>query len=290
MAELTLLNSLKLTKETKRIVSASFKEKLRDLPEDGWQRVYTILMKWCKFLGIKEVPDQEDMKMILFFMKKNYGDLTLDEIVNAFNLAVAHKLNVDPNHYQNFSPLYVSGILNAYKEYKTSHWGQYAIKRDEYEGKLLAQKNIPSAQDLKKDRIKSLLAIWDDFKSGEEEEVSWQAHVYYDLLIEANLINMSKDEKNKILIKAKTLLKEEKRRDVKNEFSLKSVIQEIDSHTATTPTLIVINRCKLLATQKLFENFIADGLDLREKLNLISDDRFEINQERESESSVVEKV
>ena len=119
--KLTLLNSLKLSKETKTIVNAMFQEKLKDLPEGGWQKVYTILLKWCKFLGIKEVPDKEDMKMILFFMKKEFGDLTLDEVVNAFNLGVARKLDIDPNHYQNFSPLYVGGILNAYKEYKKSH-------------------------------------------------------------------------------------------------------------------------------------------------------------------------
>jgi hypothetical protein len=287
---LTLLNSLKLTPQTKQIISASFKEKLKDLPENGWQRVYTILMKWCKFLGIKEVPDQEDMKMILFFMKKNYGELTLDEIVNAFNLAVAHKLNVDPNHYQNFSPLYVSGILNAYKEYKTTHWSEYNIKLDEHESKLLTEKNKPSEEELKILRIKSLLAIWDDFKSDDEEEVAWQVHAYYDLLTEANLIVLSDDEKREILITAKRLLKQENQRDVKNEFSRKQIIDEINKHTAKTPAIIVINRCKLIATQKLFENLVVDGLDLRDKLSLIKDDRFEINGERGLESSVMEEI
>ena len=247
-------------------------------------------MKWCKFLGIKEVPDQEDMKMILFFMKKNYGELTLDEIVNAFNLAVAHKLNVDPNHYQNFSPLYVSGILNAYKEYKTTHWSEYNIKLDEHESKLLTEKNKPSEEELKILRIKSLLAIWDDFKSDDEEEVAWQVHAYYDLLTEANLIVLSDDEKREILITAKRLLKKEKQRDVKNEFSRKQIIDEINNHTAKTPAIIVLNRCKLIATQKLFENLVADGLDLRDKLSLIKNDRFEINGERELESSVVGEI
>ena len=287
---MTLLNSLKLSQQTKKIISASFKEKLKDLPENGWQRVYTILMKWCKFLGIKEVPDQEDMKMILFFMKKNYGELTLDEIVNAFNLAVAHKLNVDPNHYQNFSPLYVSGILNAYKEYKTTHWSEYNIKLDEHEAKLLTENNKPSEEELKILKIKSLLAIWDDFKSGDDEEVAWQVHAYYDLLTEANLIVLSDDEKKEILITAKRLLKKEKQRDVKNEFSRKQIIDEINKHTAKIPAIIVLNRCKLIATQKLFENLVADGLDLRDKLSLIKDDRFEINGERELESSVVGEI
>lgn len=287
---LTLLNSLNLTDETKAIVSATFKDKLRDLPESGWHSVYTILMKWCKFLGIKEVPDQEDMKMNLFFMKKNFGELTLDEIINAFNLAVAHKLNVDPNHYQNFSPLYISGILKAYKEYKMTHWSNYTLKLDAHENKLLEKTNKPSDEDLEALRLKSLLSIWDDFKSGEEEEVSWQAHVYYDVLTDSKLINLSAKEKKEILIQAKKLLKEESNRDVNNEFSRKQIIDEINKHTATNPVIKVINRCKLLATQKLFENLVAKGLDLREKLNLTTNDRLENKGERGIESDIVEKV
>jgi hypothetical protein len=287
---LTLLNSLNLTKETRGIVSAAFKDKLRDLPESGWQSVYTILMKWCKFLGIKEVPDQEDMKMNLFFMKKNFGELTLDEIVNAFNLAVARKLNVDPNHYQNFSPLYISGILTAYKEYKSTHWGKYTQERDAHEAKLIAQTTKPSDEELESMRLNSLLSIWEDFKSGEDEEVGWQVHIYYDILTDAKLIDLSNDEKKKILRDAKKLLKEESNRDVKNEFSRKKIIEEINKHTAKSPVLKVINRCKLLATQQLFENLVANGLDLREKLNLNKDDRFETKGERGLESPVVEKV
>ena len=42
----------------------------------------------------------------------------------------------------------------------------------------------------------------------------------------------------------------------------------------------MLNRCKLLSTQRLFEKLISDGLDLREKLNLTEDDRFEATRKR----------
>ena len=287
---MTLLNSLKLSKETKTIVNAMFQEKLKDLPENGWQKVYTILLKWCKFLGIKEVPDREDMKMILFFMKKEFGDLTLDEVVNAFNLGVARKLDIDPNHYQNFSPLYVGGILNAYKEYKKSHVGEYLEKSRAHEEKILSERNKPTEEELNQSRLDSLLSIWDDFKNGEEEEVSWQAYVYYDILVDANLVDFSSEEKKEILLQAKKLCKQDAHRDVKNEFTRKRILDEINKHTAKTPNDRVINRCKLLATQQLFENLIREGLDLRDKLNLTEDDRLEIAAERGDEDSPMEEV
>ena len=155
---------------------------------------------------------------------------------------------------------------------------------------MLEKTNKPSDEDLEALRLKSLLSIWDDFKSGEEEEVSWQAHVYYDVLTDAKLINLSAKEKKEILIQAKKLLKEESNRDVNNEFSRKQIIDEINKHTATNPVIKVINRCKLLATQKLFENLVAKGLDLREKLNLTTNDRLENKGERGIKSDIVEKV
>ena len=101
---MTLINSLNLTKESKEIVTASFDTKIVDLDKSGFQSIYIVLLKWCKFLGIKEAPDREDMEMILMFIKKHFGDLTGTEVSTAFGLAVAKKLDVDPNHYQNFSP------------------------------------------------------------------------------------------------------------------------------------------------------------------------------------------
>ena len=63
------------------------------------------------------MPQAEEIKMMVFFIKQQFGELTLSELTNAFNLAIGRKLDIDPNHYQNFSALYVGGILNAYKEY-----------------------------------------------------------------------------------------------------------------------------------------------------------------------------
>jgi hypothetical protein len=171
-----------------------------------------------------------------------------------------------------------------------THWSNYTLKLDAHENKLLEQINKPSDEDLEALRLKSLLSIWDDFKSGEDEEVSWQAHVYYDILIDSKLIHLSDKEKKNILLKAKKLLKEESNRDVNNEFSRKQIIDEINKHSAKTPVIKVINRCKLLAIQNLFENLVAKGLDLREKLNLTTNDRLENTGERGIESNIVEKV
>jgi len=273
---LTLINSLNLTKESKEVITASFDTKIVDLDKQGFQSIYLVLLKWCKFLGIKEAPDREEMTMILMFIKKHFGDLTGTEVSTAFGLAVAKKLDVDPNHYQNFSPLYVGGILDAYKQYRGSHITQYRDKLMAHEEQLKMEANKPSAEELATMRMDALLKIWDDFKEAEDEEVSWQVHVYYDILVDAGLMDMDSETKKDILERAKKLCKREAERQVSNEFKRNRVINEINQHSASSPSQKVLNRCKLLASQRLFEKLISEGLDLREKLNLTEHDRPEI--------------
>lgn len=286
----TLLNSLKLTKETKTIVKATFSDKIRDLGEEGWHKVYVVLLKWCKFLGIKEAPDKEEMTLILFFIKQHFAEFTLDEIVNAFNLAVARKLNIDPNHYQNFSSLYVGGILNAYKEHRGKHIVSYRQEVERVEMEAEQEKNKPSAEELEEMRMTALLTIWENFRDGDEEEVEWQVHAYYDILTDAGLITLDKEQKKDILQRAKSICKQEALSQVKNEFTRKRIIKAITEHSSKSPEERVLNKCKLLATQDLFEKLVREELDLGELLDAKEDDRPEITRERGHESSPVEQI
>ena len=285
-----ILNLLTLPKETKIIVNASFQTKIKEMTEDGFRQIHIILLKWGKFLGIKDMPNAEEIKMIVFFIKQNFGDLTLDEITNAFNLAIARKLSVDPNHYQNFSALYIGGILDAYKEYKISHIQLFRQKEMEEQERVLAEKNKPSKEELKEMRLNSLLTIWENYKTGEEEEVEWQVTAYYDILTDAGLITLSNDEKKDIAERAKAICLDEVQNSKKNPFQIQRFVKEITGHSPKTPSQKVVTRCKLLATQMYFDNLIRDGLDLREQLNLTEDDRFTPTAERGGESQVVEEV
>lgn len=287
---MTLVNSLKLRKETKEIVSATFDTKIVNLNEDGFETIYMILLRWCKFLGIKEAPEQEEMMMILMFIKKNFGEMTGSELSNAFNLAVARKLDVDPNHYQNFSPLYVGGILTAYKDYRGQHITQYRDKLREKEEAIASEAKKPSKEELQAMRLDSLLKIWDEFKEAEDDEVSWQVHVYYDLMADAGLFaDVAIDEKQEITGLAKASLKQEAQK-ISQEFKRNRIIEEIDQHSAQNRSEKVLNRCKMIMTQRLFEKLVSQGLDLREKLNLNGDDRFEATAERGQEDRTLDKV
>jgi len=66
----------------------------------------------------KNLPGEAEKQILLTHIAKNYGGHTAAEIRLAFEMAIAGKLEVeDVSCYENFSPLYFSTIMNAYREW-----------------------------------------------------------------------------------------------------------------------------------------------------------------------------
>lgn len=70
-------------------------------------------------MGIKEPIEQQQLVRIAEFVQRNYLDLSIEQISLAFEMALTGKLDLeqkDLEHFQQFSMLYISKILNAFKE------------------------------------------------------------------------------------------------------------------------------------------------------------------------------
>lgn len=63
-------------------------------------------------------PNEEEKLVLIEYIKKYYGGHTAAEIKLAFEMAVAGKLDIEQvSCYENFTPLYFSSIMNAYREW-----------------------------------------------------------------------------------------------------------------------------------------------------------------------------
>lgn len=79
-------------------------------------------------IGIRanNIPDDIEKQVLVDHIKKNYPNNTIDEIRLAFDMAINEELDINPDdvkHYENFSCMYFSRIMNAYvswaaQEYK----------------------------------------------------------------------------------------------------------------------------------------------------------------------------
>ena len=73
-----------------------------------------------KMLGVKTAPDDDTINGIISLIVNGFGDFSIEEISNAFVLALSGKLDIDPETYQNFSITYISKVLIACRKYITS--------------------------------------------------------------------------------------------------------------------------------------------------------------------------
>src|SRR6056300_1584257 len=82
--------------------------------KEDYTRLIQIVTKWRIMLGLSKDMSEEELKINVQFIKNSYGKLTAKEIELAIDLSLQGHLGVDPQPYGNFSPLYISKILNAF--------------------------------------------------------------------------------------------------------------------------------------------------------------------------------
>lgn len=70
-------------------------------------------------IGLRKIqyPTPEEDIFNVAFIKKNFGQKTSTQIIEAFELAVTGKLDVDVKHYDQFTLPYFCKIMDAYRIY-----------------------------------------------------------------------------------------------------------------------------------------------------------------------------
>lgn len=87
-------------------------------------------LRYCMLkVGIRaaNLPDEEEKGILIAHIIQEYGSHTPEEIRLAFDMAIAGKLNIDRRDviaYENFSCLYFSGIMNAYRQWAAQAFRQ----------------------------------------------------------------------------------------------------------------------------------------------------------------------
>jgi len=66
-------------------------------------------------IGLTRLPDKIELEVIEDFIRSTYPFFTIQEMRIAFKMAVQGKFDCNIEHYEKFSPKYISGIMNAYK-------------------------------------------------------------------------------------------------------------------------------------------------------------------------------
>lgn len=190
-----------------------------------------VIGKWRFYLGIKEEPSKQEMIINTNFVRENFGALRIGDIHEAINLSVAGKLDCDNEAYNNFSPLYIGRILNAYNEYRNQIIGQVKRQITIQESKKLSELTLEQKTQLWQD---SFLSAWKIVHSGGFFED--YGHSWYEYIKKNKLVANSQELTDKALEYAKKRISEEK----PNAKSLRDFVNEV--HTPRVDEVEMKNR------------------------------------------------
>ena len=126
------------------------------------------LVGMCYFVGIKESPSIEQLKMLVNFLTEKFGNFNLQEMEKAFMNACSLAYG-EIEHYQNFSPIFVAKILGFYlkeKNLAVAKYHQLNDKRIREAESLEKSKNYDAIQGA----INVLMVEWRKWKKIREEE------------------------------------------------------------------------------------------------------------------------
>jgi len=251
-------------------------KRISDFEREDFEQLHILLLKWSSFLGIKEVPSDENMFNMVFFIKENFDNFTLAMVKDAFTKAIARKLpNVNPEHYQNFSPLYVGGILTAYYNYTERARKAYIAASSKVEEDQFKV----SESDAEKGMPELVASLVED-----PERIGVSGEVVYDYLVKLELLELSNEEKKEIMGKAKVEALQRAKTTLKKGVKLNKLLKSIENHPKSKDAM-VISLCKKIGLSIYLDKLGQDGRKkLLENVQLKSDERLKIMQEQEQAS------
>ena len=214
--------------------------------------------------GVKPIPSDEEIRLFVEYVAEHFYRLSLLEIDNSFNLATAGVLSVDASHYQSFSVIYISKIINAYKEYK----GKFIL---EYQAELeKSEKREPTESERLHMMVDAILDSFDSY--AEKPTYNEFGYVAYDFLNNLGLIKFTKEVKKEILEKARekvlerlTLKRKEHAGGTSEYLQVATLIKDIQ-HDKSGGQNEVINECKNIGLCKYYNFILENNLSLSQEL------------------------
>lgn len=186
-----------VTGDEKRFELALKDEKINKCQISDLEAVLRLVMVK---VGIREgnLPNKEEKAVLIEHIVNNYGGHTCLEIKLAFEMAISSKLyeynskdeqvTVDANCYENFSCLYFSKVMNAYRV-----WSKEVYN-------LIPKKDIPLGIENNKQLTYEDMEKWVEETRLHVNDISKVFFIpveIYDWLVESKNLEISKEEKFK---------------------------------------------------------------------------------------------
>ena len=227
------------------------------------------MIKWAVLTGVKPLPTDDEIRLFVEYIAEHFYRYSLLEIDNAFNLVTAGKLDESAEHYQSFSVIYISKIINSYGRYI----GKYIL---EYKDRLEEEKketDKPSENEQFEIILESILENFDNYKENylKKGEPIYNpfGYISYDYLKNLGVLHIEDDVKELLLEQAKEIALEElreKRGSLKDSDDKIDVNAEIEEIMNNGKQDRVMRICKNLGLIHYYEDILKNNLSLNSEI------------------------
>ena len=258
--------------DNKKVVEGHFDRKIAtfynsDDKNEQFKNLHKILLKWAVLCGVKPLPNDEEMFLFVEYVAHHFYRLSLIEVDNAFSMATAGKLDIDADHYQSFSVIYISKILSSYNDYK----GKYIL---EYKKKLeLSEKKETTREERFVMMLDTILESFEKYK--EKPTFNEFGYISYDFLSKLDIIHLDNETKAEIReISRKEIVEELREKKRQHQAGTKEFIEVQNQITDILEDMTgkqdaVIRRCKSWALCKYYDFILENNLTLKGEIDKV---------------------
>jgi len=172
--ETSILSKLNVSEQKLVTLNSLGNARFGEMTNEQKQGLAKSLVKLCYFVGIKEPLSIDNLKMLVYYLANQHPTFTQDELEQAFFMTSSGEFG-ELEHYQSFSPMYVSKIINIYSSRRSEAITKYRKELDDKmleEERIEKQKNYDSVQGC----IDTLCLEYDDFLKHAELQVTDDAY------------------------------------------------------------------------------------------------------------------
>ena len=244
---------------------------------EGDEEIKQALRYVFTLIGLKpdQIPGDIEKVVLINYIKENMKSYTAAEIRIAFELAIKGDFKTELNHYGHFSALYLSRIFNDYVEHRRQI--AFELRREEDEKDKLKEQEYQNRPEVKAAHAKRfdqnvIIPLFIQYQEHKSFDLGLlpPSIIYKSLKERHGLFNFDKNEKDRIMIKAKQKTQSEVEHRLHrfgskqdNDFRklMKNAVKGEEKRSQMDQ-----RNCHLIAIEELFQEIIDRNEHLKDRM------------------------
>ena len=169
------------------VVSHVGSTQLKNASNKLMNELVTFLGLWKFSVGNNQETSAEEYRYLAMFIKDNFSEFTLEELKSAMTMSINGSF--ENKYFGSFSPIYVSSVLNLYREYRAGILRK--VEEDAEAHRRAEQKRLMATPEYRCEQMKQF--VFEQFTTyHKEKEIFDPFNLIYNFFRQHNILQVPK--------------------------------------------------------------------------------------------------